>query len=408
MSLKASYGFQGNMLDTESPVMTIRKGTMSTYYNQNTSTIERHPNPDLKWEKTHSVNLGLETSFFNDRLALEVSTYWKKTTDAFMNKTVSTVNGVNSYVINGGDVTNKGYSFDISATPILNRDFRWTLSTSISKVINTLDSRPDAQTYTLDEFLNGTALVKGKSVNTFYSYRFLGLSPVDGGPLIDDYYDNQEALRGLSLYDTYTTLLSASGKRDADIQGSLANTFRYKQWHASMVFTYSLGAKTRLFAMYGSQAQGGYGSEIYSEKNYSRDYMKRWRKPGDELHTNLPAIISSGSEAYYKYSSVWTKSSTAGETQTIGDNYWEMYDYSDVRVVSADYLKMSSFSLTYEFPYDLLDKMHLTRLAITASTYNLFTICDSKLKGQTPTQGGFSTIQLSDRPSFSLGLNVQF
>lgn len=408
MSLKASYGFQGNMLDTESPVMTIRKGTMSTYYNQNTSTIERHPNPDLKWEKTHSVNLGLETSFFNDRLALEVSTYWKKTTDAFMNKTVSTVNGVNSYVINGGDVTNKGYSFDISATPILNRDFRWTLSTSISKVINTLDSRPDAQTYTLDEFLNGTALVKGKSVNTFYSYRFLGLSPVDGGPLIDDYYDNQEALRGLSLYDTYTTLLSASGKRDADIQGSLTNTFRYKQWHASMVFTYSLGAKTRLFAMYGSQAQGGYGSEIYSEKNYSRDYMKRWRKPGDELHTNLPAIISSGSDAYYKYSSVWTKSSTAGETQTIGDNYWEMYDYSDVRVVSADYLKMSSFSLTYEFPYDLLDKMHLTRLAITASAYNIFTICDSKLKGQTPTQGGFSTIQLSDRPSFSLGLNVQF
>lgn len=408
MSLKASYGFQGNMLDTESPVMTIHKGTMSTYYNQNTSTIVNHPNPDLKWEKTSSVNLGLETSFFNDRLAIEVSTYWKKTTNAFMNKTISTVNGTSSYVINGGDVTNKGYSFDISATPIRNKDFRWTLSTSISKVINTLDSRPDAQTYTLSEFLDGTALVKGKSVNTFYSYRFLGLSPVDGGPLIDDYRDNQEALRGLSLYDTYTKLLSASGKRDADIQGSLTNTFRYKQWRASAIFTYSLGAKTRLFAMYGSQAQGGYGETIYSEKNYSRDYMKRWQKPGDEKWTNLPAIISDSDPASMKYSNSWTGRSGTEEIQDIGGSYWEMYDYSDVRVVSADYLKLSSLSLTYEFPYDILDKIKLTRLAITASAYNLFTICDSKLKGQTPTQGGFSTIQLSDRPSFSLGLNVQF
>ena len=397
MSAKASYGFQGNMLNTESPVMTIRKGTMSTYYNTNLSTINSHPNPDLKWEKTNSVNLGLDMSFFDHRLEMELSAYWKKTTDAFMNKTVSTVNGVSSYVINGGDVTNKGYSFDITATPLRTRDFRWSVSTSFSKVINSLDSRPASQTYDLSNFLNGTALVKDKAVNTFYSYRFLELSPVDGGPLIDDYYNNQEALRGLSKYDTYTTVLTASGKRDADIQGSLTNTFRYRQWHASLVLGYSLGAKTRLFAMYGSNASGGYGSSIYSEYNYSRDYMKRWRKPGDEKTTNYPAILSRNSNAYYKYSRVWTSlTGDADEVQSLGDNYYDMYDYSDVRVVSADYLKLQSLSVTYEL------------LALTLSAYNLFTICDSALKGQTPTQGGFSTIQLSDRPSFSFGLNIQF
>lgn len=409
ITAKASYGFQGNMLDSESPVMTIRKGTMSTYYNTNVSTIISHPNPDLKWEKTNSVNLGLDMSFFDHRLEMELSGYWKKTTDAFMNKTVSTVNGVNSYVINGGDVTNKGYSVDITATPLRSRDFRWSVSTSFSKIINSLDSRPAAQTYELGNFLNGTALVKGKAVNTFYSYRFLGLSPVDGGPLIDDYYNNQEALRGLSKYDTYTTVLTASGKRDADIQGSLTNTFRYRQWHASVMLGYSLGAKTRLFAMYGNNASGGYGSSIYSEYNYSRDYMKRWQKPGDEKHTTYPAVISSSSDAYYKYSRVWTSmSGINGEVQNIGSDYYNMYDYSDARVVSADYLKLQSVSLTYELPAQLLDKLYLTRLALTLSAYNLFTICDSALKGQTPTQGGFSTIQLSDRPSFSFGLNIQF
>lgn len=410
VTAKASYGFQGNMLDTESPAMTIRKGSLNSYYNEYVSTIVNHPNPELKWEKTSSYNFGLDMSFFDHRLAIEASLYYKKTQDAFMNKNVSTVNGVSSYVINGGDVTNKGYSFDVTATPIRTKDFRWTLSTTISKVINSIDSRPDSQTYELEDFLNGTALVQGKSVNTFYSYRFLGLSPIDGGPLFDDYYDNPTALIGLSKYDTYTTVLEASGKREADLQGSLTNTFRYKNWHASLTFAYSLGAKTRLFAMYGSAASGGaYGSTIYPEKNYSRDYLNAWRTPGDEKFTNIPALIGYGSDAFFKYTSLWTsKGDYEDVVYPIASNYWDMYDYSNIRVVSADYLKLSSASIMYELDTKTLDRLGLQRVAITASCYNLFTICDPELKGQTPTQGGFSTIQLSDRPSFSLGLNVQF
>ncbi|MCI6550955.1 MAG: SusC/RagA family TonB-linked outer membrane protein [Prevotella sp.] len=405
-TLKLSYGFQGNMLDSENPLMTIRKGGMSSYYGQYTSSITKNPNPNLKWEKTNSWNLGLDMSFFNHRLAMEASVFYKKTKDAFMTKQVSLVNGVASYVINGGDVTNKGYSFDITATPIQTKDFRWTLSTSISKIINSIDTRPDAQDYTLSNFLNGTAMVKGKSVNTFYSYRFLGLSPVDGGPLFEDWFDNIAAVRGLEKADFYTTILEASGKRDADIQGSLTNTFRYKNWRANVTLGYSLGAKTRLFAMYGNAASGGYSNDIYANKNYSRDYLNRWRQPGDEAHTNLPAIMNSGIEGYYTYARLW--SDFYDDVYPIADSYFDMYDYSNIRVVSADYLKLQSCSITYEFDKQLLSRLGISRLELTASAYNLFTICDSKLKGQTPTQGGFSTIQLSDRPSFSLGLNIRF
>ena len=85
-----------------------------------------------------------------------------------------------------------------------------------------------------------------------------------------------------------------------------------------------------------------------------------------------------------------------------------MYDYSTARVVSANYMKLSSLALTYEFAQKQLDKLGLNRLAITLSGYNLYTWCDSALKGQTPTQGGFTEIQLSDTPSFTLGLNVSF
>ena len=85
-----------------------------------------------------------------------------------------------------------------------------------------------------------------------------------------------------------------------------------------------------------------------------------------------------------------------------------MYDYGDHRVVSGNYLKCSNLSVTYEFADPILKKLNLPRLALTLSGANLFTICSSKLKGQTPTQSGFATIQLSDRPNYSFGLTVSF
>lgn len=409
-TLKASYGSQGNMLSSEYPVMTIRKGTMDTAWNEYTSYINKFPNPDLKWETTKSYNLGLDAALFNGRLMFEASVFYKKTKNAFMSKSISTVNGIGSYIINGGDITNKGYSLDITATPVTNKNFRWTLSTSISKILNSMDSRPEAQTYDLGDFLTGAAMVEGKSVNTFYSYRFLGLSPVDGGPMFDDFYNRQQELTGLSKYDTFTKVLTPSGKRDPDIQGSLTNTFRYKNWRASFNLAYSLGAKTRLFAMYGASNGWAYSTNIQPERNYSRDYINRWKHPGDEQHTNIPALISSNNSAYDKYQNHFSSygSIYTNNAQAFANNPWLMYDYSDLRVVSSDYLKFQSGSITYEFDQTMLNKLRLQRLALTLSAYNLFTIADKNLKGQTPTQGGFSTIQLSDRPSFSFGLNIYF
>ena len=114
------------------------------------------------------------------------------------------MNGVdgNSYVVNGGDVDNSGYSVALTVSPINTKDFRWTLSTSFSKTFNKMESDPDANQYELNNYQEGTALVKGKAIGTFYSYKFMGLSPVDGGPIFDDGEDNKEELRGISKYDT--------------------------------------------------------------------------------------------------------------------------------------------------------------------------------------------------------------
>ena len=410
VNLKSSYGYQGNMLDTESPVMTIRKGTMNSYFGEYESTVNTRPNPNLKWERTNSFNLGLEFSLFERRLQVEAEMYLKTTKDAFMNKVVSSVNGTTAHVVNGGDVTNNGFNVAVTVSPVITKDWRWTISTIFSKTYNKLKTSPAGETYELEDFLTGNALVDGQPVGTFYSYKFLGLSPVDGGPLFDDYADSRHQLEGLDKYDTYTTVLTPSGCREPKMSGSFNTTLRYKQFHLSASFTYSLGAKTRQFGMFGNAADETLASSAYMirpENNVNNAFLDRWKHPGDEMHTNIPAIIPDGSDAYYKYSEHY---SALGdwEGQFIASNYWDMYDYSDIRVVSANYLKLNTLTLSYELPERLIKRLAMSRLEVRLSGYNLFTVCAKELKGQTPQQGGFTTIQLSDRPSYSLGINVSF
>lgn len=415
LTVKASYGFQGNMLSSESPVLTITKNPLHPYYNEFTASANGNPNPNLRWEKTASYNIGLEASFFNKRLQMEASVYFKRTKDAFMSKSISTVNGYSSYVVNRGNISNDGYSVDITINPIMTKDWHWSVSTSFSRTINEITTSPDGESYELDDFLNGDAVVKGHSIGTFYSYKFIGLSPVDGGPMFDDYEDHWEDLLGLSKYDTYTRVLEASGSREPVMSGGLNTTLRYKSFRLSASFAYSLGAKTRLFGMYSSGAKNGTqtiydAGAIRPENNMSRDYLQRWQNPGDEQYTNIPAIIGESTSAFFKYSAHWSGSVKYGgqSVQTIASSAWDMYDYSNIRVVSASYLKCNNISLTYEFPDEWLKPYLIKRLELTASGSNLFTISDRRLKGQTPTQGGFTTIELSDRPSFSLGLSITF
>lgn len=410
-SIKGSFGYQGNMLSTQTPVMIIRKGAYNDFYGEYMSTVERNPNPDLKWEKTTSYNLGFEWGFFNRRLEIDASLYWKRTKDAFMDKSVSTINGYSSYIVNGGDIDNKGYSVGVTVRPIQSKNWQWSVSTNFSRNINRIKSTPSGEQYELSNFLNGSAVVKGQPIGTFYSYRFLGLSPIDGGPMFDDWFDHYEDLVGKSKYDTYTMVLSASGNREPYMQGGLSTQLRYKSVRMSASFTYSLGGKTRLFGMYGAGTNGGsiyaYKGKIKPENNLSRDLLNRWRHPGDEKFTNIPAIINQiDYDAYSRYLNHW--SSHVDGVQEIADNYWDMYDYSDLRVVSSDYLKLQNVSVYYELPKQWLTGFGIKRLEVNAAASNLFTICDSKLKGQTPTQGGFTDIQLSDRPGFSFGLNVTF
>ena len=384
--LKASYGYQGNMLEGQSPQMIIQQQPMDPLYGELVSRLSVYPNPNLRWEKTSSFNAGLSFSLFHRRLQVEIEGYLKNTEDAFLTKKIAIENGVGEYVVNSGNIRNSGYSVSVTGVPVQTKDFKWILSSSFSKVFNKVKTLPGQEQYELSDFLSGTAVVKGQPVGTFYSYKYLGLNPSDGSPLFDDYRERQDELEGMSKYDLYTTVLTPTGSREPTISGNINNTLTWRQWRLNAVLTYSMGNNVRLFRLY-----DGYDPVA----NIRKEFVNHWRQPGDELTTDIPNPISLVGQTHWSHG-------------TIASTYSEMYNYGDMRVVSGDFMKMTTLSLTYEFDAKALASMGLTRLALSLTGNNLFTICSSRLKGQTPQQSGFSTVTLSDRPTYSFGLSVSF
>lgn len=385
LAVKASYGMQGSLLANQFTPYIVKRAVSEEPYGLKTYTVYKFADENLSPEKTGNVNVGIEASFLDNRLQFEAEYYHRKTTDAFMIRQLTGVEDLGFYMANAGTIVNNGFSVAVSSVPVATKDFRWVLSANLSKVSSKVTSRPADDSYELSDFLNGTAVVEGQPLGTFYSYKFAGLSSSDGRPIIDIDDDQEAKIAEQGKYAYYTKALVASGSREPDVVGSINNTFTYKNWQLGASLLYSLGAKTRKLRLYDGYANG----EFAAEYNTTRDILNRWTSAGDETKTNIPAIISG--------------SAAAGDTSA-----WTMYDYSSARVVSASYLKLSNVCLTYNFDSALLDKAGIGNLALTLSAYNLYTWCSKDLKGQTAMQGGFTDIQLSNTPSFTFGLNLSF
>ncbi len=118
LALKASFGYQGNMSAQDSPNLIIQRKGTHWAFNELYSSIKYYPNPHLKWEKTSTYNIELEYSLFNNKLVGNFSYYYRHTTDAFMSKTVSRINGVSSYTVNQGTLNNQGLSLILILLPL--------------------------------------------------------------------------------------------------------------------------------------------------------------------------------------------------------------------------------------------------------------------------------------------------
>ena len=426
LALKASFGYQGNMSAQDSPNLIVQRKGTHWAFNELYSSIKYYPNPHLKWEKTSTYNIELEYSLFNNKLVGNFSYYYRHTTDAFMSKTVSRINGVSSYTVNQGTLNNQGFEFDINYTPIENlgaggekRGFVWRINPNFGSVFNQLVDKVKGKDKVLQDeirygdYLDGRVQVSGRPVNTFYSYKFTGLDPKDGRPTFygtdadeivgKDKNGNdltrQRAYELMTLGEVCMEVMEHSGCREPFLQGSISNYLGWRNWGLSFNLAYSVGSKIRLLQMYGSNNS----AVLPPVTNMRGEFVNRWQRPGDEEYTNVPGLLDA--KSYNRTKTPWWNDKPYEFAGTI----WNMYDNSNLRVASGDYLKLTSLSLRYVVPERICHKMYMKSAYLNVSGTNLFTICSKKLKGQDPSQSGSSElINISVRPTYSLSLNVTF
>lgn len=420
LSLRASFGFQGNMLDNVTPELVIKQGGIHPVFEEYESTVYSFPNPYLKWEKTASFNTSLDFSFFNKKIRGSLSYYYKKTKDAFLTKNISIVNGVNTYTVNKGTLENQGFDISFNFIPVNTlsggnaKGFRWICDPQIGQVLNKLlDKAVEGKnqvlhdTYKYSDYLDGKVQVVGRPLNSFYSYTFEGLSPEDGSPMFAR-TDETETFDKYALMEdkqeVFRTVMEHSGVRVPFIQGGINNTFSYDRFTLTMNLAYSIGSKVRLLKLYGEDFYMVYSIAPAPNSNVRREFVNRWRGKGDEKYTNIPGLLPNAE--FMKTLEPWWKE----ESFAFADNIWQMYDNANIRVVSGNYLKLQHLALRYTFSNELCKKLHVQQLSMSLSGTNLFTWSHKALKGQDPTSqsGSAKQINLSIRPTYTLNLNVTF
>ncbi|MBO9635677.1 MAG: SusC/RagA family TonB-linked outer membrane protein, partial [Chitinophagaceae bacterium] len=417
-ALRLSYGTRGNMLTNQSPYTVLSKDQYSTVYQGFSSVIQAYPNPNLQWEKVKNYEVNIDFSLFKNKFNGTIGYYYTRTINAFLNKRVSMVNGTSAYTVNGGEIENRGIELQLNFTPINNigsdgkrKGFVWRIDPNLGQAFNklfdnTINAKKnvlvDDRSVTFQQFLNGEAPVNGKAINTFYAYRFKELDN-KGQPVFYGLEgDNGAALlakfQKMSKSEVYQTVFVEAGKRQPVMQGSVANFFGYRNWTLNFVITYSIGNKIRLMRLM-SGSHGTY--KPTSQSNLRKEFVNRWRYPGDELFTNIPGLSDINIIPW------WSTGGYFGPP--FANNYYQMYDDADIRIVKGDYAKLQSCELAYNFNPQTCAQLHVKYLRMSLAGSNLHTFASKELNGQDPTQSGSAPgITLSLRPVYTFNINVSF
>lgn len=387
VSLRLSYGYQGNVAENVGPDLIAKllpaDGTSGLYK----MSISRLPSPKLKWEKNKTINGGLDFSLFGSHVNGTFEYYYKRTVDMITSRDVPYENGITSMPINGGNMTNQGWDLSFSFVPVRTKNFVWTLGMNTSKVYNKVKSTlPPVGNW--NEAVSGALNKEGYPVSSFWAFRYTGLNPQNGGPEFD--------LSGTELDEAKndaTLFLDWAGKTEPDFTAGLNTTFRYKTLTLSADFYLSTGNKKFIASPY-ANSNATYTSIPSEYQNMSSQVVHRWRKPGDEKHTNIPSLPSPANSAMIN----------PYGNRNIYLYPYQAYMYSTALVVDAWYLRCNNISLSYTLPSKWISQF-AQNISCAFYISNPFQIVSKDFHGRDPEVA--SGAQPMSR-NFTFSLNVSF
>lgn len=385
LNFRGTYGIQGNALTRISPELILTQNGVKKGYNQYYSTISQIPNPYLSWERTKTWNFGLDLELFNMfYMNLE---YYTRRSNAVVSLDLPYEYGISKMQRNGGIIRNRGIEYTLSFTPLQKRDYALSVSLNASKNWNK-GGKTQIET-THSTFLSGKSdyiLKEGYPLSAFWSYSFAGLD--ENGKPTFNLLDVPEEERDSSIEET--SFLVYSGQKEPNFTGGIGLSFRYKSLTLNTNFALIVGNKKRLTSPY--KDFGGSRSTMPDPtSNTNRDLLNRWKAPGDEAYTIIPALPT-GVEPLIKL-----------PNNESGESLIQMWEMSDAMVVSGSFLRCRNMGLTWQMKREWCDKIFAKNLSLNFSMDNLFVIASKRFNGFDP------ELENSVMPrTFSFGINIGF
>ncbi len=368
-------------------------------------------NPDLTWEKSYNLNIGLDASFLNNRIDLTLDYYDTKTKDVIMTtKLPNTMGGYNAstpYTIDGnyGKTRNRGIELALTTRNIVKKDFTWTSNITFAKNKEEITQLAGNQLSIANGYSADKYWVVGEAIDAFYGYEFKGIwqySERETAALFgckpgdvklsyasvkkdgDGYYYNDKTTGDkvyLTAENPYSKGLGGEdrvviGKTSPDWTGGFKNTFTYKDFDFSF-FLYARWGQMMKF----DKVLGKYTSDMkYNIPNYFTYYDKTIEADQDVLFYAADASVTSG---------------------------YSNGDYAALNFTDASFWKLKNVTLGYTLPKSICSKLGIGKLRVYGTATNLFVYSPNKyVKNYDPEMNGSIDFPLSKE--FVFGLNLTF
>ena len=387
LSLRASYGLQGNIDKNTSPYLigTFDKTSVLPGYIESIISAENAPNPNLKWEKTKNVNVGLNLELLQSRIRLNVDYYYRRSTDLISSRQLPLETGFASTTVNWASMENSGWEIALNTRNIATKDFTWNTTLNLGFNTNKILDETVAENSTYPSR-------EGYPVGAIFAYKTAGLDE-DGYPLFvakdgskltaaDFFRLNRFGASTLSA-EEQRNLYTYMGSSEPECSGGFINTFEWKNWQLNVNFMFNLGMKVRV--------QPSYSPTYYDRGlNTNHDILNRWTSSNSA--TNLPGLMVNTPERANEYT-----------------HYSEYNTYSmlDTWVRSQNYCRLQSLRLGYRIPQKVLAPVGITSASVSLEGRNLLVIASDYDNYLDPETMGNPYAQPIAK-SFILGLNVNF
>lgn len=359
LKLRGSYGVTGNAEIGDFEYMGLWRAV--NYVGNPGLEISKVENPDLRWERTAQIDVGLDFQLWGGRITGGFDYYFKQTSDLILNRPINQTSGQSSITANVGDLENKGIELFITShnLPSSSR-LKWvtdfTFGRNVNEVTNTDDNQLAGENY------GNNVVAEGYPIGTWELVEWAGIATEDQTLTVTDWLDFNDQDLGTTtkeidimagdeiFYNHWGEITNEFDfDRDAKFTGNpypkffggLNNTLDWQGFDLSIFFTFSVGM------------------EVYRDDGKFLD-------GGFDGNWNQNAIIKDA----------WSLDNPDGKSHKL---YWqpENRNFNSTRYLDdASYLRLKNFTLGYTLPQSMTSRLLIDRLRIYVGGSNLWTLTD--------------------------------